>query len=49
VRVLDALGRPVASATADAAGAAALVLPAGRPAGVYVVRAGGAALRLVVE
>ena len=47
--VFDALGRPVATATADAAGTAALVLPAGLPAGVYVVRAGGKALRLTVE
>ena len=49
VTVLDALGRPVASATADAAGTAALALPALLPAGVYVVRAGSRALRLTVE
>ena len=49
VTVFDTLGRPVALATADAAGTAALVLPAGRPAGVYIVRAGSKALRLVVE
>ena len=49
VTVLDALGRPVTSATANASGTAALVLPAGQPAGVYVVRAGSQALRLVVE
>jgi hypothetical protein len=47
--VYDALGRPVAAATADAAGTAALVLPAGLPAGVYVVRAGTRAIRLTVE
>jgi len=49
VTVLDALGRLVASATADAAGTAALALPAGLPTGVYVVRAGQQALRLTVE
>ena len=49
VTVLDALGRPVTSTTADASGTAALVLPAGLPSGVYVVRAGSQALRLVVE
>ena len=47
VSVCDALGRPVATAQADAVGTAAL--PAGRPAGVYVVRAGTKALRLTVE
>ena len=49
VTVYDALGRAVTSATADASGTAALALPAGLPAGVYVVRAGGKALRLTVE
>ncbi|WP_151088669.1 beta strand repeat-containing protein [Hymenobacter baengnokdamensis] len=49
VTVLDALGRLVTSVPADASGAAALVLPAGVPAGVYVVRAGNKALRLAVE
>ncbi|MDB5269519.1 MAG: hypothetical protein JWP58_2559 [Hymenobacter sp.] len=49
VTVYDALGREVTSAPADAAGTAALVLPAGLPAGVYVVRAGSQALRLTVE
>lgn len=49
VTVFDALGRPVTSATADAAGTAALVLPAGLPTGVYVVRAGNKARRLTVE
>ena len=47
--VYDALGRFVTSATADAAGTAALTLPAGLPAGVYVVRASTQALRLTVE
>ncbi len=41
VQVLDALSRPVARATADASGPARLVLPAGQPAGVYIVRSGG--------
>jgi hypothetical protein len=49
VTVIDALGRPVATATADASGTAALRLPAGLPAGVYVVRAGAQAVRLTVE
>ncbi|GAB3845524.1 hypothetical protein GCM10028822_04080 [Hymenobacter terrigena] len=49
VTVFDALGRAVTTATADAAGTAALVLPAGLPTGVYVVRAGSRALRLTVE
>ena len=49
VTVFDALGRLVTSASADAAGTAALVLPAGQATGVYVVRAGAKALRLVVE
>ncbi|SHI79785.1 Por secretion system C-terminal sorting domain-containing protein, partial [Hymenobacter daecheongensis DSM 21074] len=49
VQVLDALGRPVLTTTADATGTATLTLPAGRPAGVYVVRAGTQAVRLVVE
>ncbi|MGI4869563.1 MAG: hypothetical protein ACRYFX_00110 [Janthinobacterium lividum] len=49
VTVLDALGRPVASVIADAAGTAALVLPAGLATGVYVVRTGSKALRLLVE
>ncbi|GAA3947028.1 hypothetical protein GCM10022406_31020 [Hymenobacter algoricola] len=49
VQVLDALGRVVTSAPADATGTAALRLPAGLAAGVYVVRAGTAAARLVIE
>jgi len=49
VQVLDALGRLVLTGTTDAAGTAALPLPAGLPAGVYVVRAGPQAARLVVE
>lgn len=46
VQVLDALGRPVAMATADAAGTATL---GGLAPGLYLVRAGRAAVRLAVE
>jgi endoglucanase Acf2 len=49
VQLLDALGRTVATTTADAAGVATLRLPAGLPSGVYVVRAGLQALRLLVQ
>jgi hypothetical protein len=49
VTVFDAIGRQVLTATADAAGSAALVLPYGLATGVYVVRAGSTALRLVVK
>jgi hypothetical protein len=49
VRVLDALGRVVLAATTDATGQVRLVLPAGLPSGIYVVQAGGQALRLAVE
>ena len=49
VTVYDALGRPVTSATADASGTAAPVLPNGLATGVYVVRVGTTALRLTVE
>ena len=49
VEVFDALGRRVATAPADAAGRATLALPAGLAPGVYVVRAGSQAQRLVVE
>jgi endoglucanase Acf2 len=49
VQLLDALGRTVATTTADAAGTATLALPAGLPSGVYVVRAGTHALRLLVR
>jgi hypothetical protein len=47
VQVLDALGRVVATATAGADGTASL--PGGLAPGLYVVRAGAAAGRLVVE
>ncbi|UOQ73711.1 T9SS type A sorting domain-containing protein [Hymenobacter cellulosilyticus] len=49
VRVLDRLGRVVLTTPADAAGSAQLVLPAGLPAGLYIVRAGHHAGRLVRE
>jgi hypothetical protein len=49
VTVLDAVGRVVLSATADATGTAKLALPVGQASGVYVVRAGQQALRLTVE
>ena len=49
VTVFDAVGHRVLTATADAGGAAMLVLPAHLPGGVYVVRSGGHAVRLVVE
>ena len=49
VTVFDALGRLVLTAPADATGTAALALPAGLATGVYVVRAGAQALRLVVK
>jgi hypothetical protein len=49
VTVLDALGRQVLTAPADAAGTAVLALPTGLATGVYVVRTGSQALRLTVE
>ncbi|MDO7850141.1 FG-GAP repeat domain-containing protein [Hymenobacter convexus] len=49
ISVLDALGRVLLTATADATGAARLVLPAGLPAGVYLMRCGGQVRRLAVE
>jgi hypothetical protein len=49
VQVVEALGRPVLASTADASGTARLLLPAGLPAGVYVVRSGSQAARLTVE
>ncbi|GAA4349464.1 hypothetical protein GCM10023185_06240 [Hymenobacter saemangeumensis] len=49
VTVLDALGRTVLSTTADSLGKAVLTLPAGLATGVYVVRSGAHALRLVVD
>ncbi|UOQ73704.1 T9SS type A sorting domain-containing protein [Hymenobacter cellulosilyticus] len=49
IAVLDALGRRVAAATADAAGTVQLNLPVGLAPGVYVVRAGAQVQRLLVE
>lgn len=49
VQVYDAVGRLVLTATADATGTARLVLPTGQPQGVYVVRTGAQATRLVLE
>jgi hypothetical protein len=49
VQLYDAVGRLVLTATADATGTARLVLPAGQPLGVYVVRTGSQATRLVLE
>ncbi|WBA41475.1 T9SS type A sorting domain-containing protein [Hymenobacter canadensis] len=49
VQVLDALGRLVLRATADATGTARLVLSAGQLAGLYLVRCGAQVLRLVRE
>jgi hypothetical protein len=49
VEVFDALGRRVVAATADANGTARLLLPIGVASGVYVVRSGQQAQRLVVE
>jgi nitrogen fixation protein FixH len=49
VHVFDALGRPATRATADAAGNARLILPAGLPAGMYLVRTGSRTVHLAVE
>ncbi|MDO7852978.1 T9SS type A sorting domain-containing protein [Hymenobacter convexus] len=49
VTVFDAVGRLVLAIPADAAGTAQLALPDGFATGVYVVRTGSIALRLVVE
>jgi hypothetical protein len=49
VDVFDALGRPVLRTQADAAGQAALALPAGQAPGLYLVRSGGHTARLVLE
>ncbi|WP_151089263.1 T9SS type A sorting domain-containing protein [Hymenobacter baengnokdamensis] len=49
IQVLDALGRVVSTTTADATGAATLALPAGLASGVYIVRTGSQALRLLVQ
>jgi hypothetical protein len=49
VQLLDALGRTVATTTADAAGKARLSWPAEVASGVYLVRAGTMARRLTIE
>lgn len=49
VQLLDALGRTVATTTADAAGKARLSWPAEVASGVYLVRAGTLARRLTIE
>ena len=49
ITVLDALGRQLLAATADAARPARLRLPPGTPAGVYVVRNGSQSRHLVVQ
>jgi hypothetical protein len=49
VAIYDLTGRRLGQSVADADGTAQLTLPAGLAAGVYVVRAGGQALRLAVE
>jgi hypothetical protein len=49
VYLLDALSRTVATATTDETGKAILSLPVGLPSGVYLVRTGTQALRLMVR
>ncbi len=49
VELLDALGRTVATTTTDANGTAQLLGLASLPSGVYVVRTGTQALRLLVQ
>ena len=49
VHVLDVLGRAVCAGRMPASGPLQLALPAQLPAGLYVVRGGGQARRLVVE
>lgn len=49
VQLLDALGRGVGAGRMPAAGPLALPLPVGRPAGLYLVRAGGRTARLLAE
>lgn len=49
VQVLDALGRPVLTSSANAGGMASLALPAALPGGVYVVRTDAQAARLVAN
>jgi hypothetical protein len=49
VYVMDALGRAVASSVADGTGTAELVLPTSLARGMYLVRAGSKAVRLLVD
>jgi hypothetical protein len=49
VQVLNAVGKLVWRTKTDEVGAAQLTLPAGLPAGIYLVRAGSQATRLVVQ
>jgi len=49
VELLDAVGRLVATATADATGKALLTWPTSVASGVYVLRAGTQARRLTIE
>lgn len=49
VRVVDALGRLVLTTTTDAAGTTVLTLPPSQRKGLYVVRAGTQAVRLLLE
>jgi hypothetical protein len=49
VYVMDALGRAVASSVADGTGTAQLVLPTSLARGMYLVRAGSKAVRLLVD
>jgi hypothetical protein len=49
VQVLDGVGRVVLAGTVPAQGGLSLALPAGLASGVYVVRAGAQARRLLVE
>jgi hypothetical protein len=49
VQVFDAVGRLVLSASATAAGTAVLTLPAELARGLYIVRTGAQAKRLVLE
>jgi hypothetical protein len=49
IQLIDALGRTVVTATADATGKARLSWPAEVASGVYIVRAGTQARRLTIE
>ncbi|MGI4739861.1 MAG: T9SS type A sorting domain-containing protein, partial [Janthinobacterium lividum] len=49
VQLLNGLGIVVATTTTDATGTAELVLPAGLPAGIYLVRQGNMVSRLEVQ